>query len=371
VADPSDQKLLVMNDRIALAKSYGVQFYRSSINKGDWYASKTGQMNVYDNLSANGFAILLNLVWSPTRDETTGLITQQTFPSNAASPSSPYYQWVKEVIDSVSTTNRTKPIMVVVENEENNEVFYDVSDTLQMNKYVDMLKAVLTICNPKGIYVTNGGFTSKGLQFATQDWLKNTVRRTAEAQSYAWNAFSFSAYYTLYPPRPAGISGEGVDNLKDRAFRVKYLLGKYQTMALACINFHWYEPTRVGRWDELKNNGTPWSYGISKNNTSLNVFETSMEFLVANSGGKKIITNELGVLTNSSCLVKEIMTKVAAKPFGAVELCCFYDGDGFEEYDARALHNTFSTMPTYTYRPSGDMFAKIVKRQAAGSCYAE
>lgn len=360
-------------NKVQLAKTYGVQFYRAGIVKKDWDQNKTGFLFTYDQYKNNNLSVLLNLIWKDTKDEVTGIDSPQPFADDALNPNSEYYKWVKEVIDSLSKPTRQKPVVIVVENEENNSLYHIVETEADYLKYVNMVKAVIQICQPKGIPVTNGGITSKALQLTTHNWLKNSQRRLSEAQMFAWNAFMPSMYYTLYPPRPSGIFSEGNENLKFQVDQVMYFLNAYKTMSISCINFHWYEPAKARGWKDEKNNGLAWNNGVNKNHTSLNVLETSMEFMTTYNAPKKIITNEIGILTNSSCLLLELTTKIAARPYGSLDVACLFDGDGKQPYDAKGFHNTFpeSTNPIFNLRPTGDMFSKIVKKQSTAGCISE
>ncbi len=360
-------------NKIALSNNYGVQFYRASLVKEDWDRSKSGFLLTYDSYTANNLAVVLNLNWLDNKDPVTYQDIPQPFADNALNTNSVYYKWIKEVVDSLSKPTRIKPALIVVENEENNSFYHIVETESDFMKYINMLQAVINICKPKGIPVTNGGIIPKDLQLTAHDWLKNSQRRLADAQLYAWNAFMPSMYYTLYPPKPAGIGSEGIENLKFKVSRALFFLNKYKTMGVSCINFHWYEPTKAAGWKDDKNNGTAWDKGVNKNHTSINVLETTMEFMINYNAPKKIITNEIGVVTHSDCLVRELMTKVAAKPYGALDLACLYDGDGFNIYDAKAFHNSFpeTSSPIYTLRPTGDMVSKFIKNQNTNSCTPE
>lgn len=369
----ANQYLLSPYNKVDLANDYGVQFYRAGLEKESWDTNKQGFLFTYDQYGNNNLQVLLNLIWKDSKDPLTGENIPQPFADNALNPNSPYFLWVKEVIDSLSNPTRQKPVLIVVENEELNGLYHIVETEADYIKYINMVKAVIQICQPKGIPVTNGGITSKSLQLTTHDWLKNSQQRLAEAQMYAWNAFMPSMYYTLYPPKPPNIAGEGRENLASIVAKVKYFLDSYKTMQMPCINFHWYEPAKARDWKTEKNAGTPWEKGVNKNHTSLNVLETSMEFMMTYNAPKKIITNEIGILTNSSCLLKELTAKIAARPYGSLDVACLFDGDGKEAFDAKGFHNTFpeSTTPIFSLRPTGEMFSKVVKKQNTSGCVPE
>lgn len=367
-SDPLQQNILTPANKIALALDYGVRFIRTELTKDEWETSRSGFFYTYTNFVNNGFRIVLNITWEePTPSE--GSFIPVPFPSDADNPSSPYYKFVQEVIDSLTSNGRTPPAVVVVENEEPNKNYHVLVDTNDSRKYLLMVNAVTSICHAKGIKVANGGLTLRGLTFATWDWLKNVKGRATEAQIFAKNSMPPSAYYTLYPPRPANIKSIGILNINNQIAMINYFTSNYKTSDLDYINFHWYEPAIVRGWIDLNNGGSAWSQGISKNDTSAGAMDNVLKYLTSIKGTRKIISNEIGQLTQSDCLTRKIMNKVAARPYNAFEMALWYDGDGDNEYEPKALHNTFILAPFYTIRNTGITFKRLISDPAANpSC---
>ncbi len=365
--DVLKQTILSPASKIDLAKDYGVKYIRTNLTKEEWDTQRSGFLYTYGNFVDNGFSMLLTITWKDPV-VVNGKPTGVEFPYDANNPTSPYYKFVKQVIDSL-TKRGMPPAVVVVENEETNKNYHVIEKTSDYDKYIDMLKAVTTICHAKSIKVTNGGLTLRGLTYVTWDWLKNVKGKPTEAQTFALNSMPPSSYYALYPPRPVEIKSAGIENINGQIDMMQYFISKYTTLSLDYVNFHWYEPAIVRGWVDSANGGSPWKNGIDKNDTCTGSLDNVLRYLTTSVKPKKVISNEIGQFTTSDCLTRKIMKKIASRPYNAFEIASWFDGDGDSEYEAHALHNTFILTPFYTKRSSGVTFKRLVGDAAANpSC---
>lgn len=352
------QLILSPSDKIRLAKTYGVTYIRSGITKDQWDTSKEGFLYTYDNFTKNGFKVVLNIIWKTNYKDENGTNVPIPFPTNANNPNSAYYKYVKAVMDALTAEGRTPPAAVVVENEEPNKIYHVVNTEADWTKYINMLQANIDICHSKNVKVTNGGLTVRLLTYAAHDWLKNGLMRPKTAKSFANASMPPSNYYTLYPPVPPGVNGVGKSYIESQVYMVNWFVNKYLTMNLDYVNFHWYEPANVRGWDDVKNNGTPWSYGISEDDTAANAMDNVINYLKTRTT-KEVISNEIGQLTISPCLTTKILHKIKARPYNAFQITTWYDGDGDDTYEGKALHNTHSAN-LYSLRSTGVAFKKFI-----------
>ena len=364
-SDPSKQTILKYGNRTLLAKDYGVKYMRMMVNKDDWKDSayKSGFLFTFGSNMQSGLKIILNVNSHP--------IDGKAYPYPDATD---FSVWVKVVLDSINI-HQLKPELVVVENEETNGVYHLINYTSQqtidssLQQYVNELSATINVCKnytcwdgQKGIKVTNGGFTTRGITFDTWNWLYYNVPDTAAARKYALNSMSPVTYNNIYTSlRYNHVPPVYIQTSVNMS---KFLQSKYQTLSLNYTNIHWYEPAKVRGWVETVEGGTPWSKGVSQDSTSKTVLETSISYFTANFT-PKVVSNAIGQLTTSSNLTTDICTKVLTRQDGAFYYACLFDGDGADAYDAKALHNTIitGTVDSYTKRPSGNAFKKANAKQ--------
>ncbi len=357
----SPQYILSPSDKIILAKDYGVSYIRTGVSKKDWddAEKQKGFLYCYDQYANNGFKLLLNVLWKDQEGKPVA------FAPNAADPNSGYYKFIEVLLDSLTSNGRKPPAVVVVENEEVNKLYYVIDKTSDWDKYIAMLQTTTTLCHAKGIKVANGGITARQTTFVTWNWLKNTMKFNGVAKSFAKNSMPPTLYYGLYKDgRPDDVKPTGEGYVLEQAAMTNYFLQKYNEIGIDYVNFHWYEPVSTRGWDETKNGGSPWvRWGISQNDTSTGVLSRVLKFYNSTSTAQ-IISNEIGQVTYSECLTNNMMTQInklakdAAKPFS---IASWYDGDGINEYDARALHNTYVSDPLYTMRTNGIAFKRQIK----------
>lgn len=368
--DHTELNFMEPAQKVTLAGEYGVTYIRCGITKEKWDDSKDGFLYTYDQYTDKGFRILLNIIWKEPVKSKTGEMTPVPFVTNAGDKTGDYYKYVKDVVETLTSPEHKRPAGVVVENEETNKLYHVLDGgEKDYHKYIGMLNAVIEICKPKGIDVTNGGLTARALTFATHDWLNSFSHRKEEAKTYAYNSMPPSAYHTLYPPCPEGIYPIGKDNIAKQADMINYYIDHYKSMDMNYINVHWYEPVKMRYWDESRNNGTPWKAGVNKNEISEGALEGMVEYISKKASPKKVISNEIGQLTNSDCLTKKIMNKIDERPYGAFTVATWYDSDAGELYGAKALHNTYTNDPFYGLRNTGIMFREIIKNPSGNkSC---
>lgn len=332
--------ILNISQKKNLAKAYGGYYYRMAITHGKWITGtgKTDFLNNYDTIWKAGFAIALNINW---RD--TGTVP---FPDSAN-----YGPFIREVLDSLN--HHKLPNLIVVENEETNPGYYQINSTADINKYIKELKSGVDACAPYNLKVTNGGIVDRLMTYLTWDYIKNTQHDTAAARAYALSAMPPHIYNSMYPNLSALIAAS-------IQFGKTFVNG-YATLALSYINMHWYEPTNVRGWNDALDGGDPWTtYGYSKKYIVPGALDSAVAYLHYKFPSLKVVTNETGQLTTTRCLTTNLFQKyLSFQSSGDFPITIWYDGDGDDPYDAKALHNT-TALGTYSLRPSGNTYKQDI-----------
>ncbi len=161
-----------------------------------------------------------------------------------------------------------RPALLVVENEENSELFYAGTP----DDYRTELTAACQVAHQKSIPCTNGGLVSTLVALLVYDNYLGSGDVTA-AENFRTRAFNPDQWQALQ-------SGQAREQLE----RGRVLLTMYRTASIDYVNFHWYI-----------------SDGIA--------LEEAVRFLKSQTGLQPV-TNEVGQLTEEPEHTKAIMAKI-------------------------------------------------------------
>ena len=334
-------RILNLNQKVNLAKEYGVNYIRIAITHDNWvdptnsYAKRTNFLTNFKTFYDTGFSILLNVNY----------YNQDT----AASPplfidSASYHTFLKGVLDSlIAREAGMKPALLVVENEEFNAGYYHIAASSDVTRYVNLLKVAINECGSRSIQVTNGGFTSGIATFLTWDWLKSQYD-TATANSWARKVLCPTVADSL-------IAGSFFNQIA----LAKYAVLQYTPLSLNYINLHWYEPAKTRNWDNSLSSPYAAPYNISKDSITKGAIDSCVRYFAVKLT-PPLISNELGQITYSAKLNNNIITKFLSYQPSKFSIISWYDGDDDRDIQgAKALHNTTSSS-SYTLRASGTNF---------------
>lgn len=327
---------LPLSDQVALAHELGVQYIRLSTASGNWNdsAGRAKFINIYNSFtkSVPSIQVLLNISW---KNEDVGATP---FPG----ATDEYKNFVKSIIDTLSSANYVAPALIVVENEENNPNFHSINKLKDLDNYVSQLKYVADVCKQKQIKVANGGFTTLGMNLLVWDYYQNVLGDSVKASKF------------LSKMLPPGTTLDMTSKkVKTKIQIVKTLIGKYAQVDFDYFNFHWYEPVQALFWSD-----TARPTNIDTNHISPDVLNEVGQYLRVNSpiAGRTIITNEAGEVTSSPYIPEEVTCALQNFP-----IVSWYSGDGnFGDADrlfkSKALHSAQRTAPYYSLRPSGTAY---------------
>ena len=357
--NPRYQYGLTIAKDIALAKYFGVKYYRMHVSHDRWItdSGKTNFLNYIQRAADSGLAPVLNVNWNETDQ------TPDPFPDAGE-----YSIFLSEVLDSLND-RFIKPAVIVVENEPanfNNHLIDTSSDAgidADVQKYIDELAGAITVCQSSmwfdgstGIKVCDGGFMVRQMTFVTYDWLKNVKKNENAAKTFANNSM---------PPSIAkDIQNKKYPEYVSIRLRIAYdLINGMKNLDLNYINLHWQEPAKVRSWDYNKEGGDPYALGISPDSVSKDVLTWVVQYFNENLP-HVLISNEIGQLNTSVILNKRITDNFLAFPDNVFPIVCWYDADGNNNYDVKSLHNTlFDDMDKtyYELRPNGLQFQQTMK----------
>jgi hypothetical protein len=381
-AKTSDFHSLTSAAEFTLVKNYGTKYVRLAITHEMWYsAEKASFLSNYDQYASAGIQVLLNLNW-----------TRVTEPPQLFEGDTPEYEnYVNDVMGTLTEAGgHIPPTLYVIENEEANPNYRDINNDAGNSKkllYINMVNYVLNKANnPAHVPVTNGGLSELPLIYLTAFWMGPS------GKAFAKTAMPPSNYYGLYP----GESLPDSSHIVTDPYPVNpitnndYFLSQYALMPnLTYINIHWYEPMILKTWDDSKDNGSPYVVSqytsldhpaIDPNHMVPNALENVLGYLFSRLQNKKIISNEIGQLTNSFCLTEEIVNTFIAKPQGQFDFASWYDGDGAAScgcnatnvlYFPKSLHNYTTGNVDTCLRNSGLVFQSLMKRTTSsitGTC---
>jgi hypothetical protein len=203
--------------KVEIAKELGVAYYRPiSVFVNRW----NGSCPECDAAVAAG----LNLVLTVRNNG--GLGQPTTPPTDLVS----YKKIIGEIIE------KYKPVVLVVENEENSKALFYSGTPEQYNA---QLAAACEVAHSQGIKCTNGGLVSslvamlvvedylnQGESLKAEDYLKRTLGSKLEAK---FGSKQMRAADLLDKPKTAGQLAKG-----------KALLTGYKDAGADYVNFHWY-----------------------------------------------------------------------------------------------------------------------------------
>lgn len=205
-----NQGSMQVTDRINLAKSLGVVFYRPADVKVD---RDDLTCNDCDEANLIGLKLILTI-----RNGGGG--------GNASSPPTDlnvYKNRVARVLDMY------KPYLLVVENEENSGVLFYSGTPSQ---YHQELSAACSVAHSKGYKCTNGGLVSSEVALLVADSYK-AGGNTQKANDYLKRTLS-SDKYSQYIRNPNAV------RILESIQKGKDLISGYKASGADFINFHWY-----------------------------------------------------------------------------------------------------------------------------------
>ena len=348
--------------RVAEANALGVTYYRMGLNATDWLDAANGtsyqnsKITEFQAAKSGNLVLILNILYQSTDN---GAVN---FPSGTATASSGqvynYGTAVQDVLTKLSNI-QYKPAFIVVENEEDNQNYYNIDVSGQIDQYKEEMKKAKSVCNAftwwnntTGVPVTNGGITARKCIYATYHYYTDVVPNTAvNWQSWAYSVLPMNYYYGLINGTPPTINGVQVNKesymtIKSQIKTVDTLLDFYAgTLHLSYINMHWYEPVRARSWDPSKNgNISPYDAGTYGGLPNDRVVQDGLKyasnFIKARTSNTPVMSNEIGQLTLIPCLTQSLL--YTANNY--LSYAVLYDGDDDDyTYGAKAYHNTTAT----------------------------
>ena len=202
-----------------------------------------------------------------------------------------------------------KPVLLVIENEENNQRYH----TGAAQDYINQLQAAATVAHANGVAVTNGGITFPAVLYLVYlDYLSQGKTREA-ADLEQRSSVSFSSKW-----------------LTSRKDFLQQLIAGYAKLDIDYVNFHWY--------------------GKNGDTKSLEEVVTYLQRVT----GKPAISNEIGQQDASPQTVKAILQ--TCRRLG-LRYAIWYSGDGERNTDEQAvgLQNNDGSL-----REGGDAFKEAV-----------
>jgi len=272
--------------RVSIAKKLNAKYVRSTITMRGW----RGRYFPYEAYIKSGIQVVLNVNQKP-------LNSPAVFPKDLTN--------YREKFNSI--TNKYKPPVIVVENEEINP-HYHIGP---MTDYINMLKVALDVCHSKGIKVTNGGIYGPQLEVLAYRYLRTKSQNRAD--NFANNC--------MYPSQVKAAKNPGsAKDLEKKVRQLDTLLNFYHN--LDYINVHLYEPFNPYVDPSTVINATPF------------VVAGIQEYLKTKTG-KPVMTNETGQRDNTNPdLVASMLQKYDQLNF---PYAIWYSGTG--EGGCKPLHN--------------------------------
>ena len=134
------------------------------------------------------------------------------------------------------------------------------------------------------------------------------------------------------------------------------MISKYSTLPLSYINIHWYEPLKASQY-AIDHLGNPYASGIDSTTVTAGALDSCVSYLNATFQNLSIITNETGQISKSNRLTASMLAKYLTYQSSGSNfpIVTWYDGDGEESNDAKALHNAISS-DSFSIRKAGLCF---------------
>ena len=278
---PGDNKALAF--KISMAKKLGLDCIRDAVNLD----------NPKDKPIFNtGLKVVLNVNNSALAN-----VSQSPFPTDTT--------LYKTKLQYQISLMMHKPVLLVIENEENNLQFH----TGTAQDYLNELKAATTVAHANHIPLTNGGIAFPVMLYLVyEDYLEHgKTKEAADLQQRA--PFAFNLKW-----------------MTSRKAFLQQLIAGYAASDIDYVNFHWY----------------------GKNGDTKSLVEV-VNYLQRVTG-KPAITNEIGQHDNSPQTVKAIVQ--TCRQLG-LRYAIWYSGDGERNVSEQAigLQNNDGSL-----RESGDAF---------------
>lgn len=214
-----------------------------------------------------------------------------------------YRRRLGEVLD------RTRPALLVVENEENSALFYRGTP----EEYRAQLQAACQVAHQRGVACTNGGLVGTLVALLVYDHYLQTGRRQA-AEEFAARVFTEQIRRGLDSPRARQLVEKG-----------KALLRAYRAAGADSVNFHWYfADTRA--------------------------LEEAVAYLRTQTG-LPVLTNEVGQWTDDPNQTTAVMGKIVEL---GLPVAVWFGLDGPK---ARGLVDQDGSL-----RPTGEAFARFCQQ---------
>lgn len=193
--------------KVQIAKEMGVTFFRpEAIRVNQW----NGTCNICDTIIGNGLKLSASITNKGGAGEA------------SAPPSDSEMPEFKKKVEEILT--KYPMDIVVVENEENSNLFYTGSP----EAYGKELKVVCDIAHAKGLKCTNGGLVNKLNALLVYNNYKNQGKN-AEADDFANRVFTAEEKRILNSAQ-----------VKAQITRGEGLLAQYKSAGADYVNFHWY-----------------------------------------------------------------------------------------------------------------------------------
>ena len=256
-----------MNFKINLAKKLGFTCIRDAISLD----------NPKDKPIFNaGFKVVLN-------------VNNSSMANKSQSPFVTDTDTYKKKLQYQISLMPNKPVLLVIENEENNQHFH--SGTAQ--DYLNQLQAATTVAHANHIAVTNGGITFPAMMYLLyEDYMAHG--KTKEANDLQQrSSVSFSSKWLI-----------------NRKAFLQQLIAGYAKSDIDFINFHWY--------------------GKNGDTKSLTEVVNYLERVT----GKPAVSNEIGQQDASPETVKAIMQTARQLH---LRYAIWYSGDGARNTDEQAV----------------------------------
>ncbi len=204
--------------------------------------------------------------------------------------------------------DKYRPAVLVVENEENSNLFYTGSP----EEYAAQLKAACEVAHKRGIPCTNGGLVSSLVALLVDDHYRQKGQ-TEAAQDFLSRAFTAEERRLLNSPRAW-----------EQLARGRALLSVYRAAGADYVNFHWYI-------------------------ADAKALEEAVAFLKEQTG-LPVLTNEIGQRTDDPNQTTAVMGKVGEL---SLPIAVWFGLDGPR---ARGLVNLDGSL-----RPTGEAFKRFIQ----------
>lgn len=264
------------NDKVAIAKSLGVEYVRNAIHMDDW----TGSSAAYEKYVASDLKVILNVNYGHA------YTSPVPFPTNMVA----YAATLNTILTKYPDNE-----LVVIENEETQKGYHSGPK----NDYVRMLHTAAPIVHGKGSKITNGGIHPQGICYwVYQDYLDRSLTDSANW----WKSATFNSGMLTGLSNPLA-------SINAYWREIDTLLTAYDTLDLDYVNMHYYEPMN-GAGDGI--------------HVTANAMHIMADYIFRRTG-KHLITNETGQDNTNAALVTNMLTAYKDAHF---DYCIWFNGDG-------------------------------------------